>query len=78
MNIDKIRKDILKKRGNSFAFKFKGARNQIDEFIGRIVGVYQSVFTIEVMGKVKRIKSFSYNDILIHNLEIKEVAIKQL
>ena len=33
MNIDKIRKYIKENKGITFAFKFKGARNQIDEFI---------------------------------------------
>lgn len=76
MNIDKIKCSILKNKGNTFSFKFKGARNQTDEFIGKIVSVYNSIFTVEVIGKIKRIKSFSYNDVLIHNLEIREIALK--
>ena len=47
MNIDKIRKYIKENRGNTFAFKFKGARNQIDEFVGKILESYNSVFSVK-------------------------------
>lgn len=77
MNIDKIRKYISSNKGNTFSFKFKGARNQIDEFIGKIVESYNSIFTVKVSGKTNRIKSYSYNDILINNLEIKEIVFKR-
>ena len=77
MNIDKIRKHIKENRGNTFAFKFRGARNQIDEFIGKILESYNSVFTVKQLGKITRIKSYSYNDVLINNLEIKEIAMKK-
>ena len=77
MNIDKIRKYISDNKGNTFEFKFKGARNQIDEFVGKINEVYNSVFTIRVSGKVNRIKSYSYNDVLINNLEMKEIVLKK-
>ena len=56
MNIDKIRKYISDNKGNTFAFKFKGARNQIDEFIGKIVESYNSVFTVKDSNKKGRIK----------------------
>ena len=77
MNIDKIRKFISSNKNNVFAFKFKGTRNQVDEFIGKIVESYHFVFTVKVNDKTERIKSFSYNDILINNLEIKEVILKK-
>lgn len=77
MNISKIRKFISENKGKTFAFKFKGTRNQIDEFVGKIQESYHSVFTIKVSGKVNRIKSYSYNDVLIHNLEIKEIVLKK-
>ena len=77
MNIDKIRKYIKENKGNTFAFKFKGARNQVDEFIGKIVESYNSVFTVKDSNKMGRIKSYSYNDILIGNLEIKEIVLKK-
>ena len=64
-------------RGNTFAFKFKGARNQIDEFVGKILESYNSVFTVKQIGKITRVKSYSYNDVLIDNLEIKEIVMKK-
>lgn len=77
MSINSIRSYIKSNLGKTFSFRFKGSRNQIDEFIGKIVGVYHSIFTIEVVGREKRIKSYSYNDVLIENLEIKEFMLKK-
>ena len=34
MNINKIRAFISQNKGKIYLFKFKGARNQTDEFIG--------------------------------------------
>lgn len=77
MNIEKIKKIISSNKGNTFAFKFKGSRNQVDEFVGQIVKTYNSVFIVKAKGKVDRIKSYSYNDVLINNLEIKEIVLKK-
>lgn len=77
MNIDKIREYIKSNKGNTFAFKFKGARNQVDEFIGKIIESYNSIFTVKDSNKKGRIKSYSYNDILISNLEMKEIVLKK-
>ena len=77
MNIDKIRNNIKENKGNLYEFKFKGARNQIDEFIGIIVESYHSVFTVKPLDNPSRIKSYSYNDILINNLEFKQIALKK-
>ncbi len=75
--IEKIRKNISNNKGKTYAFKFNGARNQIEEFIGVINETYNSIFTIKVIGKYPRIKSYSYNDILINNLEMKEIVLKK-
>lgn len=72
MNINKIRSFVKKNQGNLFLFKFKGARNQTEEFVGKIVGAYRSIFIIRVNDYTKRIKSYSYNDVLTNSLEIKE------
>lgn len=76
MNIDKIRKYIFDNKGKTFSFKFNGSRNQVDEFIGIINKTYNSIFTINVIGKYPITKSYSYNDILINNLEMKEIVMK--
>lgn len=77
MNISKIRNLIRKNKGNLFLFKFKGTRNQTEEFVGKIVGIYHSVFTIRVNDYTNRIKSFSYNDVITNNLEMKEIVAKK-
>lgn len=77
MNIAKIREKIIKNKGKLFMFKFNGSRNQTEEFIGKIIEVYRSVFIIKVNDVTKRIRSFSYNDILTSSLEIKEIVMRK-
>lgn len=77
MNINKIRSFIAKNKGNLFLFKFKGARNQTEEFVGMITGVYKSIFTIKLNDYTNRTKSYSYNDVLTNSLEIKEIVLKK-
>lgn len=77
MNISKIRSFITNNKGNLFLFKFKGTRNQTEEFIGKITGVYRSIFTVKVNDYTNRTKSYSYNDILTNSLEIKEIVLKK-
>ncbi len=72
MNVEKIRKEMSQKKGMLLKFKFNGSRNQIEEFEGRIVDTYPAIFTIETNNVDGRIKSFTYSDILIENLEIIE------
>ncbi len=72
MNVEKIRNEMSQKKGKLLKFKFNGARNQIEEFEGRIIDTYPAVFIIETQTQDNRIKSFTYSDILIENLEIIE------
>ena len=73
MNISKIKKFITENKGEVF----KGARNQTDEFVGRIVSSYSAVFTVRVLDHTNRIKSYSYNDVLINNLEMKSIILEK-
>ncbi len=68
--INKIKEDIENKKGKLLKFRFNGARNQIEEFEGRIVNVYNYIFTIKTTDEKEEIKSFTYSDVLIDNLEI--------
>ena len=77
MNINKIRAFISQNKGKIYLFKFKGARNQTDEFVGRIVSSYSAVFTVRVLDHTNRIKSYSYNDVLINNLEMKSIILEK-
>ena len=67
MNVEKIRNEMEKKKGKLLKFKFNGARNQTEEFEGRIIDIYPAVFIIETKTQDNRIKSFTYSDILIEN-----------
>ena len=62
--------DIANKKGKVLRFRHNGSRNQIEEFEGIIVEAYNYVFTIKTTNKKEEIKSFTYSDILIDNLEI--------
>ena len=68
--INKIREDLITKKGKVLKFRHNGSRNQIEEFQGIIVGIYNYIFTVNTIGEREEIKSFTYIDVLIVNLEI--------
>ena len=68
--INKIREDVKSRKGQVLKFRHNGARNQIEEFQGVIIDTYNYVFTIKTIDEKETIKSFTYSDILIDNLEI--------
>lgn len=67
MNIEKVKNKIKKYEGERLNFRFNGSRNQIEEFVGDVVGIYPSIFIVRVVDTYQ-IKSFSYSDILIKKL----------
>lgn len=69
MSIDKIKSFIEDNMNQQINFRFNGSRNQIEEFSGKIVSMYKSIFLVKVDG-VSFTKSFSYADVLIGNLEL--------
>ena len=69
--INKIKSDIESKKNKVLKFRHNGLRNQIEEFNGTIEEIYDYIFTIKIIDK-DEIKSFSYSDVLINNLEIFE------
>lgn len=71
MNIAKVRDNVIKIKGRNLKFKFNGSRNQTEEFSGQIVEIYKSIFIVR-SDNDNRIKSFSYSDVLVDNLEIFE------
>lgn len=71
MNIKKIKNEIEELKNKTLCFKVNGSRNQIEEFEGEIVESYNYVFIVKT-GNLK--KSFSYSDVLINNIEIKEMS----
>ena len=70
--INKIKENIKSKKGEKLKFRFNGARNQIEEFEGIITEAYNYIFTIQTINSKNEIKSFTYSDVLIDNLEIFE------
>ena len=67
--INKIKDDIEKNKGKVLKFRHNGTRNQLEEFEGIIVDTYNYIFTVKTTNNEK-IKSYTYSDILIDNLEI--------
>ena len=67
--INTIKKKMVLYKDKKLRFKYNGSRNQIDEFVGYIECLYPNIFTIRLIDG--RIKSFSYNDVLIHKLVFK-------
>lgn len=68
MTLDKIKEIVKNNMGVPHSFKFKGTRNQVDEFEGVITDLYPAIFIITMDDD--KIKSFSYSDLLVDNLEI--------
>ena len=71
MNIEKVKNVILLSKGKIFNFRFNGTRNKIEEFRGMIIDTFPSIFIVKVVNN-DILKSFSYSDVLIHRLIIKE------
>ena len=67
MNIEMLKNRISNYKGKTLNFRFNGSRNQIEEFSGKIIETYDSIFTIMVEEK-NFLKSVSYSDILIKKL----------
>lgn len=68
MMLDSVKQYVIENVGLDHKFVYKGSRNQIEEFCGKIKDVYPKIFTIVLSDN--RIKSFSYSDILVSNLKI--------
>ena len=68
MNLDTARNKVKSYLGLHCKFIYRGARNQIEEFEGRIVNCYKAIFIVETDTNI--IKSFTYNDFIIRNIKI--------
>lgn len=65
--IEKIKQDLKQYKGKRIKFKYKGSRNQVEVFEGKITKCYKSLFLIEGDNFSK---TFTYSDILTKILEI--------
>ena len=70
MTIKNIKIDLEKNKGKILRFKFKGSRNQIEEFSGTIENMYNNIFVVRLSDSNQQIKSFSYADVLTESLQI--------
>lgn len=68
MNLDNVRMIIKEYLNIPCYFTYTGTRNQIEEFSGKIINCYHSIFVVETTEKV--IKAFSYNDYIMKNIKI--------
>lgn len=68
MMLDSIKQYVIENVGLQHKFIYKGSRNQVEEFYGRIKDIYPKIFTIILSDN--KIKAFSYSDILVSNLKI--------
>lgn len=66
--LDKVREEVRSNLNVSRKFVFHGTRNQIEEFEGIISALYPAIFVVTI--DENKIRSFSYSDLLIGNLEI--------
>ena len=69
MILDNVKKKIEMNKGLLKRFVFHGTRNQNEEFEGTIIKMYNSLFLVKTMDG--QIRSYSYADVLISNLEIR-------
>ncbi len=72
MNIEKIREDIQKRKGETLHFCFRGSRGQVDDFQGVITDTFRGVFLVHSFSD-NRVKSYSYSDVLIENLVFEDI-----
>ena len=68
MNLDAAKRLVKEKLNIPLKFIYKGMRNQVEEFEGKIIKCYPSIFIIQTNNNI--IKSFSYNDFIIKNIKI--------
>ncbi len=69
MILDNVKKKIEMNKGLLKRFVFHGTRNQNEEFEGIIIKMYNSLFLVKTIDG--QIRSYSYADVLISNLEIR-------
>ena len=68
MNQNYIKSIVRNNINIEHKFFYRGCRNQNEEFIGKIIKCYHSIFLIQLIDG--SIKSFSYNDFGINNIKI--------
>ncbi len=68
LNLDKIKKNICNLIGKDVNLRVNIGRNKYEHYNGKVLKIYDSLFTVEVNGLIK---SFSYADVLTKSVLIK-------
>lgn len=68
MMLDKIKLFVRNNINKTICIRVNGSRNQVEEFSGKIIGAYNSIFIVRDYN-LNRNKSFTYSDVLIGNVE---------
>ncbi|MBQ9018798.1 MAG: hypothetical protein IJ097_00620 [Bacilli bacterium] len=68
MNLDYAKNKVMEQIGVNHKFMYKGCRNQTDEFEGKVIKCFPSIFLIQTDNNI--IKSFTYSDFIIKNIRI--------
>ncbi len=70
MTIQKIKSNIRSRMGQEVVINYSGSRNRKEFYRGTIKEIYDKLFIVKLDNGLK--KSFSYADLLIGVLEIRE------
>lgn len=69
-SIDIIKYTINNLQGKELGFVVNNGRNKLENFDGKIVDIYPSIFTILPSEPRGELVSFSYNDVITKNIRI--------
>lgn len=71
MNISKIKEELNHHVGDKVVIKHNLGRNKIEKYDVTIKELYDNVFLVELKnGETKKVKSFSYSDIITKTIKI--------
>lgn len=71
MNIEKVKNELENHLGEVATIKYHLGRNKYEEYNVKIKETYNRVFLVEMEDEDKKVKSFSYSDIITRTLRIK-------
>lgn len=70
MNIEKVKNELEHHVGDVATIKYHLGRNKYEEYNVTIKELYNRVFLVEMKNEDKKIKSFSYSDIITRTIRI--------
>lgn len=70
MTIEEIKQDLQEHIGHDALIKYSLGRNKYESYRVTIKELYDYVFLVELKKKEKRVKSFSYVDVITKTIKI--------